>query len=99
MWRHLTIELWSARQIEGTVLALNDLSVLVAPAFLDSDVLTFQLRVSALHDKVDDDPSSQKTQISVSLFSRTLDSGRKKREGHRGRSYWTQSAYQQARPA
>jgi hypothetical protein len=33
--------------------------VLVASAFLDSDILTFQLRVSVLHNKVDGYPSSQ----------------------------------------
>jgi hypothetical protein len=39
--------------------ALNDLQVLVATAFLDSDVLTFQLRASALDNKLNDDPSTQ----------------------------------------
>jgi hypothetical protein len=48
-----------ARQIEGTGLVPNDLSLLVATAFLDSNILKFQLRALALHDKVDEYLSSQ----------------------------------------
>jgi hypothetical protein len=48
-----------ARPIEGTGSAHNDISVLLATAFLDSDVLTFQLRASELHNIVNDDQSSQ----------------------------------------
>jgi hypothetical protein len=47
-----------SRRIEGTGSAPSDLSVLVATTFLNSEVLTFQLKASALHDKTDDDPSS-----------------------------------------
>jgi hypothetical protein len=49
------------RWIEGTGLAPNSLLVLVAAAFLKSDVLTFQLNALALHNKVDNEPSSQMT--------------------------------------
>jgi hypothetical protein len=48
-----------SRWIEGTGLAPNDLSVLMARAFLERDVLTFSFRALALHNKVDDEPSSQ----------------------------------------
>jgi hypothetical protein len=45
-----------ARQIDGTGSAPMDLSVLVAMTFLKSEVLTFQLKALALHDKVDNNP-------------------------------------------
>jgi hypothetical protein len=47
------------RWIEGTGSVPNNLSVLVAPAFFDGNILKFQLNASVLHDKVDDDLSSR----------------------------------------
>jgi hypothetical protein len=47
-----------AGQIEGTGFAPMDLSVLVPITFLNIEALKFQLKASALNDKVEDNPLS-----------------------------------------
>jgi hypothetical protein len=57
-----------AKIIEGTRSAPMDLLVLVATTCLNSEVLIFQLKASALYDKVDNDPSF----ITLDKIVRTL---------------------------